>query len=562
MEAVRKHEFYECCLVELRALKSLAERYARAAREKAESTDYPRRSELTVIAETLERVPAEPARTFREAIQSAHFFLGTLFGLYPLGRPDRDFIAYYEHDLAEGRITREEAQELIDNYCLAVSTRVFSRAACGFIVGGQDAAGNLVENELTYMFLTALDHIRMPDPNGALAVNSRTSADILRYAAKILSRGVTHPAFYNDEAIIRSLERYGCRHEDAVNYVHTTCAEISIVGRSRAHTTLCVVVLPRLLTRAVREAAENASFETLVYAFVRLIEETLRTDLMRYFQRLVEAGRNGNEPMRVCALVEECPARGKSVYEGGERYTFLQPILVGFATAVDSLCAIRQLVYDEKAPTLEAFLSIVDRNFEGEESLRQRLIRRLPHYGNNDAAADSMAARLAGAIEEIFRSRRLPAADVMTPGTFSYIMHATRGMHDGATFDGRLAHTSYSDGCSPVQGRDTHGPTAMVLSLTGWDQSLFLAGMVLNVKFTPTHLSADGGALFIAMLLAFIERGGLEMQVNAVRRKTLEDAQTHPDAHGDLIVRIGGYSDYFTRLSPVLQDEIIARTEY
>lgn len=233
MEAVRKHEFYECCLVELRALKSLAERYARAAREKAESTDYPRRSELTVIAETLERVPAEPARTFREAIQSAHFFLGTLFGLYPLGRPDRDFIAYYEHDLAEGRITREEAQELIDNYCLAVSTRMFSRAACGFIVGGQDAAGNLVENELTYMFLTALDHIRMPDPNGALAVNSRTSADILRYAAKILSRGVTHPAFYNDEAIIRSLERYGCRHEDAVNYLHTTCAEISIVGRSR-----------------------------------------------------------------------------------------------------------------------------------------------------------------------------------------------------------------------------------------------------------------------------------------------------------------------------------------
>lgn len=173
-----------------------------------------------------------------------------------------------------------------------------------------------------------------------------------------------------------------------------------------------------------------------------------------------------------------------------------------------------------------------------------------------------MAARLAGAIEEIFRSRRLPAADVMTPGTFSYIMHATRGMHDGATFDGRLAHTSYSDGCSPVQGRDTHGPTAMVLSLTGWDQSLFLAGMVVNVKFTPTHLSADGGALFIAMLRAFIERGGLEIQVNAVRRETLEDAQTPPDAHGDLIVRIGGYSDYFTRLSPVLQDEIIARTEY
>ena len=260
MEAVRKHEFYESCLVELRALKSLAGRYARAAREKAESTDNPRRSQLTVIAETLERVPAEPARTFREAIQSAHFFLGTLFGLYPLVRPDRDFIAYYEHDLAEGRITREEAQELIDNYCLAVSTCVFSRAACGFIVGGQDAAGNLVENELTYMFLTALNHIRMPDLNGALAVNSRTSADILRYAAKILSRGVTHPAFYNDEAIIRSLERYGCRHEDAVNYIHTTCAEISIAAPLEGHTLSLVSADGTETALTVETDGESASF--------------------------------------------------------------------------------------------------------------------------------------------------------------------------------------------------------------------------------------------------------------------------------------------------------------
>ena len=131
-----------------------------------------------------------------EAVQSVQFFVGTLFGLYPLNRPDRYFYTYYKSDLQNGLISREQAQEIVDNFCLSLSTRVFSRAACGFIVGGQDANGNLVENDLTYMFLTALDHIRMPDPNGALAVNEKTSQEILRYAADILSRGVTHPAFF------------------------------------------------------------------------------------------------------------------------------------------------------------------------------------------------------------------------------------------------------------------------------------------------------------------------------------------------------------------------------
>ena len=182
---------------------------AQKAREMAETAPEPRKSELSQMAEILEWVPEHPARNFREALQSVQFFLGTLFGLYPLNRPDRYLYPYYAEDVRAGVLTRDEAQELIDNFCLHVSTRVFSRAACGFIVGGQDAQGNLVENELTYMFLTALEHIRMPDPNGALAVNDQTSDDILHYSVEILSKGITHPAFYNDSAIVESLMRYG-----------------------------------------------------------------------------------------------------------------------------------------------------------------------------------------------------------------------------------------------------------------------------------------------------------------------------------------------------------------
>ena len=148
------------------------------------------------------------------------------------------------------------------------------------------------------------------------------------------------------------------------------------------------------------------------------------------------------------------------------------------------------------------------------------------------------------------------------PGTFSYINHARVGEKMGATFDGRHAGTSYSDGCSAVQGRDVNGPTAMLLSLTSWDQSALLGGMVVNIKFGKDNLDGRKRENFSTLVRAFMERGGIELQVNVVDRATLEDARVHPEAHRDLIVRIGGYSDYFTRLSPVLQQEIIDRTEY
>jgi len=561
-EVMKQYDFYECCLLELEALKDLQKRYAQKAREMAETAPEPRKSELSQMAEILEWVPEHPARNFREALQSVQFFLGTLFGLYPLNRPDRYLYPYYAEDVRAGVLTRDEAQELIDNFCLHVSTRVFSRAACGFIVGGQDAQGNLVENELTYMFLTALEHIRMPDPNGALAVNDQTSDDILHYSVEILSKGITHPAFYNDSAIVESLMRYGCSREDAVNYIHTTCAEISVVGKTKSHTTPFMVALPKTLKETVRACGKETTFAQLQSAYIEQISMQLSKDCFRYVMRMLEASRNGNEPMRVCCLVEDCISRGRSIFEGGERYSFLQPILVGFSTAVDSLIALKTLVFEEKRLTLSEFIQTVDQDFAGNEALRQYIIHKLPHYGNDNQEADAMAAWLAENILHIFQDSPMLAGRIMMPGTFSYVTHAGLGAQDGASFDGRRAHFSYSDGCGPVQGRDVNGPTAMMLSLTSWEQSAYLGGMVVNVKFAPKHLTPEHADSFIAMLRAFLQRGGIEMQVNVVDRETLLDARKHPENHRDLIVRIGGYSDYYVRLSDALQEEILERREY
>ena len=511
----------------------------------------------------MRRVPDLPAESFYEAIQSVHFFLSNLFGLYPLGRPDRYLYPFYKRDIEGGALTAAEAQELIDQFCLHVSTRVFSRAACGFIVGGRDEHGALVENELTYHFLTALEHLRLPDPNGALAVNADTSDEILRYCTEILARGVTHPAFYNDDQIIDSFVRYGCPYADAVNYIHTTCAELTLIGKTKAHTTVPFIFLPEILQRTVDDHPDCDSQERLLAYFAESLTAKLQEEYRRYSFKLLEARRiGGNDPYRVSCLIDDCIARGKSIYDGGARYMFVLPTFVGFANIVDSLVAIGHLVYEEGKVSLAEFNRIVQSDFAEHEALRQRILRSFPHYGNNDAETNALAARLAEILRSLVKQDDVPFSERLIPGTFSYVAHAIFGAECGAGFDGRHAHTSWSDGCSPVQGRDVKGPTAMINALTSWDESDFLGGMVVNVKFASDFLKRGKDRVLIGLLRAFLQRGGIEMQVNVVDRDTLRDAREHPSEHENLLVRIGGFSDYFVRLAPEVQEEIINRTEY
>ena len=173
-----------------------------------------------------------------------------------------------------------------------------------------------------------------------------------------------------------------------------------------------------------------------------------------------------------------------------------------------------------------------------------------------------MAEKLANDLVTLFDNDKLLMSSYMMPGTFSYTNHAYLGEKAGATFDGRKANTSFSDGCSAVQGRDVNGPTAMILSLTSWDQSKLLGGMVVNIKFNKNNLDGEKAESFVTLLKTFIERGGMELQVNVVDRETLEDALVNPENHENLLVRIGGYSDYFIRVKPSLQKEIIERTQY
>ena len=561
-ENIKKEEFYDCCVIELEAVLRLAKRYSDYAREQAITASEERRKELLEISRVLSKVPANPAETFREAVQSVHFFTFNCFGLYPLGRPDRYLLPYYERDIKNGTLSKDEAQFYVDSLCLLVSTYVFSRAACGFVVGGTDKYGMTVENDLTYMFITALEHIRMPDPNGALAVSADTSDELLDYSCRVIGKGVTHPAIYNDKVISESLIDYGVSPEDACEFIHTTCAEISVCAKSRNYTTSTVFSMPEMLFNTVCENPNSTSIDEIIRAFFDKIRDGVIKSSKQYLMKIMEAARNGLQPMRVSALVDDCISRGKSVYEGGARYSFIQPIFIGFATCVDSLVSIDELVFKEKRLTLSEFIDIVKSDYADNEPLRKYIINKLPHYGNDDGLADSMAARIGDGITSLFRDECVYGTKISMPGTFSYINHASCGNSFGATFDGRKAKKAFSDGCCPVQGLDIHGPTAMINSLTSWNQERLLGGMVVNMKFNKTYFSDAKRKLLVKLIRVFIAKGGIEAQINVVDRATLEDALVHPEDHGDLIVRIGGYSDYFVRLDPALRNEVMERTEY
>jgi len=557
-EDLEKHEYYLGCLDELEGLLALQRNYAAKARAMAETADEPRKTELLEIAEMMDQVPAKPARTFREALESVHFYYATLFGIYSAGRPDYYLYPFYCRDKEAGVLTDEQAQELIDCFCLHYMTNMCSWAASGFEVGGQSRDGEPVENELTWMFLESIRHTRSADPSIGLAITEHTSEEILRFAAEILAEGHTHPALWNDKGIIDSMLKHGYDIRDARWWTHSTCVEITPIGKSGVSITSPYVNTLKVLLKAMDEADDTVSFEELVELFSKHMHEQMRADIIQENIWQIERARNGTDPLRCSCLVDDCLARGRSNDAGGAVYNFLEPNLLGLMNVTESLNVIHHLVYEEKRLTLSQFKKVLAENYENDEALRQYIINRVPHFGNNDAFSDALGKRVADiALDACACLRTYRGAEVV-PGAFSYREHAIQGRTTPASPDGRKAFSPLTGGSDPVQGYDTSGPTASLLSTTGWQPPRFLGGTAVNLKLSKN--TPDLPQVIVSLAKSYVQLGGSELQINIADADTLRDAQRNPEAHADLLVRIGGYSDFFVRIDKDMQDEIIRRT--
>lgn len=557
-ESIAKDEFYCGCLLELEALLRLAGRYAERARSLAGQAPPQRAAELREIADILTRVPAGPARTFREALQSIHFYTFMLWGDYQAGRPDQYLLGLYQADLAAGRLTPESAQELIDCFCLLYSNYHPKGSAIGFMVGGRDASGAAVHNELTYMFVQSIAHTRLAYPSIGLCVHEETPEDLLELAVDLLAQGCSHPAIFNDDAITQGLTDLGLPAPEARHYVHSSCVEITPCGQSGCWVFSPVVNTPGLLLEVMRDAVECRDAAEFAAAYEQALRARVLADMRTQKLLMLERARNGLDSLLSSCLVNDCLRAGRSVDEGGANYNFIMPTFLGLANTVDSLAAIEVLVFEEQELTMGEFYRIVSEDFAGEELLRTRIINKLPHFGNHEPRTDGlmcavtdMVRRSCEGIVTLYGSRAIP-------GAYSYLEHARHGERTPATPDGRKAYTPLAAASSPTQGMDVSGPAASVMSATCWNQVPFIGGVAINFTFQPL-----GGATrdsMKAVIKTVLSRGGLQLQVNCVSTETLLDARENPRKHRDLVVRIGGYSDFFTSLSPEMQDEIVRRT--
>ncbi|MCE5239079.1 hypothetical protein LLH23_11355 [bacterium] len=559
-DSTAKDEFYCGCLIELQALLRMAGRYVEHARALAETAPPERAAELREIADILEKVPARPAETFREALQSIHFYTFMLWGDYQLGRPDQFLLDLYRADVAAGRLTPESALELIDCFCLLYSVCHPKGSAVGFMVGGRDAEGRAVHNELTALFLQSIAHTRMAYPSIGLCVHDETPDELLDLAVEFLIRGYSHPALFNDTAITCGLMAVGMPEAHARNYVHSSCVEITACGQSGSWVFSPVINTPAVLLEVMRDNQACADLTELMAAFGQTLRARVLEDMRTQMLWQLERSRNGTDNLLSSCLVSDCLQAGKGVDEGGATYNFIMPTFLGLANVVDSLAAIGTLVFDENALTMAGFHQIVMDDFAGHGVLRERILNRFPHFGNNEPVTD-------GLMRQVTELARASCEGIVTllggraiPGAYSYLEHVRKGQETPATPDGRRAHTALAAASSPVQGCEIHGPTAAMLSATCWDQVPFMGGVAINLMLQPLGTATRDSLR--AIIKTVMDRGGLQLQVNCVSTETLLDARRNPRAHRDLVVRIGGFSDFFTALSAELQDEIVRRNSH
>lgn len=581
--SLAREQFYQACTTTLQGLAAMARRYAAAAENLSTMTADPiRRQEYAAIASLCAQVPFYPARTFREALQSIHFVTSCLEGLYQYGRPDRYLLAYYDHDRAAGVLTEAEAQELIDCLCIQLNMFTAKGLAVGLMVGGCDAEGRDICNDLTRLFLQSIDHTRMAYPGIGLCYTEDTPQEILELSCRLLGKGLTHPALFNDAVITRGLRHYGLPPEEACLYIHSTCVEITPIASSAVWVASPYINLLQLLLdvmadphqmmpageqtqdhalESARETVSGMTFTDLLFAWRRHLRESIRHEIQAQNVLQMERERHGGDPLVSC-FVCDCLANGLDIDQGGARYNWIMPSFIGLANLADSLLALRRLVFEDKRFSLAEMTQILADNFRYHERLRQEIISRIPKYGNDDDEADDIVLQITGWILKETEPLRTWRGDRIVPSLFCWIMHERFGSQTGASPDGRVCGFPLGDGSGPAQGREQKGPTASILSSTKWVHDWFIGGIAVNLKFSSQTFNDTSRAKMLDLIRTYMARGGFELQINTVDRDTLLQARQHPEPYRDLVVRVGGYSDYFVRLTPAMQDEVILRSEH
>lgn len=598
-----KRVFYQAAAIALGAAIRFAHRYAaEAERQAGTAADEARRAELRRIAEVCHRVPAQPARTFQEAVQSAWFVhlvsqIESNGHSFSLGRFDQYTYPYYRADLEAGRITPEQAQELLELLWLKlfsiIKIRPWSHTRYGIgyptyqnvTIGGQTAAGEDATNEVTYMVLETIRETRLTQPNVSARIHVGTPDRLLMECARTIRLGLGMPAIKNDEIIVPALLEKGVRSDDARDYAIVGCIEAAVPGKwGYRNTGMSFLNLLKVLELTLNDGADPATGTQLLaghgdltaFDSIESLYSTYREQLRFYTRLSIEADTVADlcleavAPDAFCAaLVDDCVVRGKTIKEGGAVYDIISGLQSGASNVADSFMALKTQVFEQKALTAAQVQESLAADFRnpGGQLVRQRLLH-APKYGNDIAEVDAFAVRvLNDYLDEArhyhhTRHSRGPIGGGYAGSTSNISANVPLGASVGATPDGRHAGEPIAEGVSPVHGCDTGGPTKVLCSAARLPTIKSLA-QLLNLRLLPGTLESEEGlSRLVTLLKGFRNLKLWHVQFNTVSTQALLDAQQHPEKYRDLVVRVAGYSALFVTLDRATQDDIIRRTTH
>ncbi|MBI5503273.1 MAG: hypothetical protein HY899_00615 [Deltaproteobacteria bacterium] len=591
--------FYQAAAICAQAAIRYGARWSRHLRaQSARQSDPARAAELADLAGIFERVPARPARSFHEALQSlfiAHVMVhqesfqhGVSFG-----RIDQYLYPYYARDVQAGALTRERAVELLGCFLgkaaeqlplfNAMATEFFSglSSASGLTLGGSDASGRDASNELTGTILQAYDFMRLRQPNLHLRLHDGSPLELRHLAMETLKKGGGMPGLFNDATIVPALERGGATSQDASDYAIVGCVEWGVPYKSFPAAGAAFVSLPAILDDVLhgRDAAAagdqssgrlHGGVASARFADMDALWAALREAMAARIRHAVD----GNESIEAAhrlyrptpmlsLIVGGCVESGRDVTAGGAHYDSTGMQGVGLADVADSLAAIERVVFEEKRASFSELVAAVDADFDGHEALRSRLQLKVAKYGEDVGAAERWAERVASAWCELVAGHRSGRGGNYAAGFWTMTTHVGFGRRLGALPSGRRRGQPLSDGISPTNGSDRRGPTASLAAAARVCGNGVANGLALNEKLDPWFVAGEAGTRMMDDLTrGYFRCGGQQVQYNVLDAATLLDAKLHPERHRGLVVRISGYSAYFNDLTDEMKDDIIARTAH
>ena len=589
-------EFYECVVLVMQGACTFMKRYHDMIMENIDEVEEPYQQSLRTVANNCLNLTKRPPETFHEAVQSLWFLFVLLHmesnaSSFSPGRMDQYLYPYYQKDIESGKISMEDALDILECLWLKFnqivylrnqnSAKYFAGFPIGFniAIGGEDENGNDTYNELSLLCLQCQYDLGLPQPNLSVRLNRNSSHELMQKAIEVVSKGSGMPQFFNDEAIVHALMELGIEKKDALNYAIVGCVELTTHGNNLGWSDAGMFNLNKALELTLNHGKclltheqigldlggldTYQAFEDLEKAFQQQIDYFI--DKMMQCEVIVEKAHQDCLPTAfLSSVIDDCLENGLDVTKGGAKYNLSGIQMIQIANLADSLAAMKQLVYDDQVIDAKELLAALQSDFKGYEIIQTMLLNKVPKYGNDVEWVDRLGAKWA----EYFRSRMKDYTNYRGgpyhTGMYTVSAHVPMGENVGASPDGRNALTPLADGgMSPVYGRDLKGPTAVLKSVSRLNNSLTTNGGLLNMKFLPEFFETKNGMnKFENFLRAFVDLKVPHIQFNVVRREDLEDAQIRPQLHKSLTIRVAGYTAYFVELAHKLQDEIIERTTY